>query len=199
MSGDLPLASRLLLREWRAGELRVMLLALLIAVTVSTAISFFTDRLQQNMVTRAAEFLGADMRLSSRDPWPDEVLQEAIKNNLQHTDIVDFSSITSSETEMLLSSIKAVGPGYPLRGEVRISDEPHGSERTATAIPEPGSVWVEARLLSQLDMQVGDLLEVGYAQLRVAAVLTHEPDRAGDFYSLTPRVLMNLGDLPATR
>src|SRR5690554_7665865 len=100
---------------------------------------------------------------------------------------------------MLLSSIKAVGPGYPLRGEVRISDEPHGSERTATAIPEPGTVWVEARLLSQLDMQVGDLLEVGYAQLRVAAVLTHEPDHAGDFYSLTPRVLMNLGDLPATR
>lgn len=199
MSSDLPLASRLLLREWRAGELRVMLLALLIAVTVSTAISFFTDRLQRGMVTRAAEFLGADMRLSSRDPWPDEVLQEAIKNNLQHTDIVDFSSITSSETEMLLSSIKAVGPGYPLRGEVRISDEPHGSERTATAIPEPGTVWVEARLLSQLDMQVGDLLEVGYAQLRVAAVLTHEPDRAGDFYSLTPRVLMNLGDLPATR
>src|SRR5690554_8093316 len=81
MSGDLPLASRLLLREWRAGELRVMLLALLIAVTVSTAISFFTDRLQRGMVTRAAEFLGADMRLSSRDPWPDEALQEAIKRS----------------------------------------------------------------------------------------------------------------------
>src|SRR5690606_11745505 len=112
---------------------------------------------QRGMVTRAAEFLGADMRLSSRDPWPDEVLQEAIKNNLQHTDIVDFSSITSSETEILLSSIKAVWPGYPLRGEVRISDEPHGSERTVTAMPEPGTVWVEARLLSQLDMQVADL------------------------------------------
>src|SRR5690606_13168101 len=148
MSGDLPLASRLLLREWRAGELRVMLLALLIAVTVSTAISFFTGRLQRGMVTRAAEFLGADMRLSSPDPWPDEALQEAIKNTLHPADIVHFSSITSSDTGMLLSLIRAVGPGYPLRGEVRISNELPGPERTATATPQPGTVWVEARLLS---------------------------------------------------
>src|SRR5690554_867472 len=129
LSRDLPLASRLLLREWRAGELRVMLLALLIAVTVSTAISFFTDRLQRGMGTRAAEFLGADMRLSSRDPLPPEFLQQAINNGLQHTDLVDFSSVISSESEMLLSSIKAVSPGYPLRGEVRTSQQAFGVEQ----------------------------------------------------------------------
>src|SRR5690606_17150192 len=143
MSGDLPLASRLLLREWRAGELRVMLLALLIAVTVSTAISFFTDRLQRGMVTRAAEFLGADMRLSSRDPWPDEVLQEAIKNNLQRTDIVDFAIITSSETEILLSSTKTAQPAHPLRAALRILYQPHCSARTVTAIPAPGTPSAE--------------------------------------------------------
>lgn len=196
---DLPLASRLLLREWRAGELRVMLLALVIAVLVSTAISFFTDRLQRGMATRAAEFLGADMRISSREPLPEEHLQEAIKNNLQHTDIVDFSSVTSSESEMQLSSIKAVGVGYPLRGEVRTSQQAFGVEQVASGIPDSGTVWIEPRLLNVLGLDVGDLLEIGYAQLRITALLTHEPDRAGDFYSLTPRVLMNLDDLPATR
>ena len=196
---DLPLASRLILREWRAGELRVMLLALLIAVTVSTAISFFTDRLQRGMATRAAEFLGADMRVSSREPLPDAFLQEAMRNNLQHVDLVDFSSVTSSEAEMQLSSIKAVGQGYPLRGEVRISEQAFGQERVAEGVPEPGSVWIEPRLLGVLGLEVGDALEIGYAQLRIDALLTHEPDRAGDFYSLTPRVLMNLADLPATR
>lgn len=196
---DVPLASRLLLREWRAGELRVMLLALLIAVTVSTAISFFTDRLQRGMATRAAEFLGADMRVSSRDPIPAEFLTQAINNKLQHTDIVDFQSVTSSDTEMLLSSIKAIGPGYPLRGEARISEHAFGVEQVADGIPEPGTIWVEARLLNTLGLEVGDPLELGYAELRISAVLTHEPDRAGDFYSLTPRVLMNLEDLAATQ
>ena len=196
---DLPLASRLLMREWRAGELRVMLLALLIAVLVSTAISFFTDRLQGGMATRAAEFLGADMRISSRDPIPEEFLQQAINNNLQHTDLVDFSSVTSSETEMQLSSIKAVTPGYPLRGEVRTSQQAFGPEEVAEGIPDSGTLWVEPRLLNVLELEVGDQLEIGYAQLRISAVLTHEPDRAGDFYSLTPRVLMNMEDLAATQ
>lgn len=199
LSRDLPLASRLLLREWRAGELRVMLLALLIAVTVSTAISFFTDRLQRGMATRAAEFLGADMRISSRDPLPPEFLQQAVNNSLQTTDLVDFSSVTSSEAEMLLSSIKAVSAGYPLRGEVRTSQQAFGVEQVAEGIPEPGSVWAEPRLLNILGLQVGDHLELGYSQLRISALLTHEPDRAGDFYSLTPRVLMNMQDLAATR
>ena len=199
LSRDLPLASRLLLREWRAGELRVMLLALLIAVTVSTAISFFTDRLQRGMATRAAEFLGADMRISSRDPLPPEFLQQAGNNSLQTTDLVDFSSVTSSEAEMLLSSIKAVSAGYPLRGEVRTSQQAFGVEQVAEGIPEPGSVWAEPRLLNILGLQVGDSLELGYSQLRISALLTHEPDRAGDFYSLTPRVLMNMQDLAATR
>ena len=152
LSRDLPLASRLLLREWRAGELRVMLLALLIAVTVSTAISFFTDRLQRGMATRAAEFLGADMRVSSRDPIPAEFLTQAINNKLQHTDIVDFQSVTSSDTEMLLSSIKAIGPGYPLRGEARISEHAFGVEQVADGIPEPGTIWVESRLLNTLGL-----------------------------------------------
>ena len=196
---DLALSSRLLMREWRAGELRVMLLALLIAVLVSTAISFFTDRLQRGMATRAAEFLGADMRVSSRDPVPADYLQQAVNNNLQHTDLVDFSTVTSSATEMQLSSIKAVAPGYPLRGEVRTSPQPFGEEQVADGIPDPGTVWVEPRLLTVLGLQVGEQLEIGYAQLRIAAVLTHEPDRAGDFYSLNPRILMNLADLPATQ
>ncbi|MEH6388365.1 MAG: FtsX-like permease family protein [Pseudomonas profundi] len=196
---SIPLATRLLAREWRAGELRVLILALVIAVLVSTAISFFTDRLQRGMVSRAAEFLGADMVVTSRAPLPDAFLQQAQQLGLEHTDIVEFASVTASENEMQLSSIKAVGPGYPLRGQVRISDELFGAERVPDGIPTPGEVWIEARLLTILGLEPGDTLEVGYSDLRIGALLTHEPDRAGDFYSLNPRVLMNLEDLEATR
>lgn len=196
---DLALAARLMLREWRAGELRIMLLALVIAVLVSTAISFFTDRLERGMATRAAEFLGADLRISAPASLPETYLTQSLTNDLQHAEVIDFSSVTSSDSELQLSSIKAVSPSYPLRGELRISDSPMGPELVASGIPAQGEVWVESRLLNVLGLEVGQALEVGYAKLQISAVLTHEPDRAGDFYSLTPRVLMNLADLAATK
>ena len=200
MSGasSLPLATRLLAREWKAGELRVLVFALVIAVLVSTAISFFTDRLQRGMVNRAAEFMGADMVISSRAVLPAEFLQEAQRRGLAYTDVVEFSSVMISDDDMQLSSVKAVGPGYPLRGEVRIADNLFGEERVVTAIPPRGEIWIEPRLLTLLGIEPGSTLEVGLSRFVVSALLTHEPDRAGDFYSLTPRVLMNLHDLEAS-
>tara|TARA_R110000764_G_scaffold52373_1_gene114223 strand:+ start:10558 stop:13059 length:2502 start_codon:yes stop_codon:yes gene_type:complete len=193
------LAMRLLGREWRSGELRVLVLALLIAVTISTAISFFTNRLERSMTSRAAEFLGADMVISSRSPLPDLYAQQASEQGLQTSAQVGFSSVMATDVQMQLSSVKAVEAGYPQRGELRITDQPFGDERSTQTIPAPGEIWIEPRLLNQLDLKVGDSLDVGYATLRISALVTHEPDRAGDFYSLSPSVLMNLADLPATR
>jgi putative ABC transport system permease protein len=196
-AADVALSTRLLLREWRAGELRVLVLALIIAVLVSTAISFFTDRLQRGMVSRAAEFLGADMVVSGRAPLPAEFLQQARSLGLDHSELVEFASVVASDDDMQLASIKALTPGYPLRGEVRTAPEPFAPEQVATTIPGPGEIWIEPRLLNLLEVEPGDELEIGMTRLRVSAVLTHEPDRAGDFYSLNPRVLMNLEDLDA--
>ncbi|SDU06897.1 ABC transporter permease [Halopseudomonas salegens] len=193
-----PLAARLLAREWKAGELRVLVFALVIAVLVSTAISFFTDRLQRGMVSRAAEFLGADLVLSSRASLPEEWRLQATELGLQYTDVVEFSSVMTSDSGMQLAAVKAVGPGYPLRGEVRISDEQFAEERSVSSTPPQGELWVESRLLNILQLDVGAPLDVGRSPLIASAVLTHEPDRVGDFYSLNPRVLMNLADLEAT-
>ncbi|MFT6615275.1 MAG: putative ABC transport system permease protein [Halopseudomonas sp.] len=197
-TGTWSLATRLMAREWRAGELRVLIMALIIAVLVSTAISFFTDRLQRGMVSRAAEFLGADMVVSSRAPLPETYLQRALEGGLAHVDIVEFNSMMTSDVEMQLASVKAVGPGYPLRGQMRIAEQMFGAERVATGIPLPGEIWVEPRLAAQLALETGDALDVGRISLNIESMLTYEPDRAGDFYSLTPRVLMNLADLDAT-
>jgi len=198
-NSTLPLAARLLTREWRAGELRVLVMALVIAVLVSTAISFFTDRLQRGMVSRAAEFLGADMVISSRSVLPEQFLQEATERGLNHVEMVEFTSVMSSEQDMQLSSVKAVTDGYPLRGEVRTTPELFGEEQVATGVPPPGEVWIEPRLASYLELDSGASLDVGVSSLTISAMLTHEPDRAGDFYSLTPRVLMNMADLQATQ
>ena len=192
------LAWRLLRREWRAGELRVLLGALLIAVTISTAISFFTERLERSMTGQAAEFLGADLVISSGSPLPALYAEQAQSQGLQISQQVGFNSVMASDAAMQLSSVKAVDAAYPLRGQMRIAEQPFAAEQPVSTGPAAGVLWIEPRLLTQLELEVGDALEVGYASLTIGALLTHEPDRAGDFYSLTPRVLMNLQDLDAT-
>jgi len=191
------LALRQLLRDARAGELRVLFFALLVAVAASTAIGYFGARLNGAMMLRATEFLAADLVLEGSSPARTEQIQSGTELGLQHARVVEFSSVIATDNGIQLSSIKAVNDEYPLRGELKSAAEPFGKETTGGS-PKPGEAWVEARLLTALGLKIGDSIDVGMKTLRLARVLTYEPDRAGNFYSLTPRVMINLADLEAT-
>ncbi|MDS9875090.1 ABC transporter permease [Pseudomonas protegens] len=191
------LAVRQLLRDARAGELRVLFFALLVAVAASTAIGYFGARLNGAMLLRATEFLGADLLLEGSSPARPEQLDSGLKLGLDHARIVEFSSVIATGNAIQLSSIKAVDEAYPLRGQLKSAAAPYGVEEPGGG-PAPGEAWVEPRLLTALDLKIGDSIDVGMKTLRLARVLTYEPDRAGNFYSLTPRVLINLQDLQAT-
>ncbi|AGL86104.1 ABC transporter permease [Pseudomonas protegens] len=191
------LAVRQLLRDARAGELRVLFFALLVAVAASTAIGYFGARLNGAMLLRATEFLGADLLLEGSSPARPEQLDSGLKLGLDHARIVEFSSVIATDHAIQLSSIKAVDEAYPLRGQLKSAAAPYGVEEPGGG-PAPGDAWVEPRLLTALDLKIGDSIDVGMKTLRLARVLTYEPDRAGNFYSLTPRVLINLQDLQAT-
>ncbi|UQN12920.1 ABC transporter permease [Methylococcus capsulatus] len=193
------LAWRLARRDWRGGELGVLLAALLIAVAATAATQLFSDRLARTMVDHAAEFIAGDLTLASHRQIPPEWLEQAASLGLKHAASVEFPSVLMENEQILLGGIKAVSPAYPLRGEVRTRAAGAVDERPAGGIPQPGTVWVESRVLTTLGLTLGASLTVGSAQFRVERLLTHEPDRRGDLYSLSPRVIMNLGDLPATR
>ena len=190
-------ALRQLLRDARAGELRVLFFALLVAVAASTAIGYFGARLNGAMLLRATEFLGADLVLQGSAPATPEQIRNGEQLGLAHAKVVEFSSVIATDNGIQLSSVKAAGTGYPLRGELRSAAEAYGPE-VAGGGPAPGEAWVESRLLAALNLKIGDSVDVGMKTLRLSRVLTYEPDRAGNFYSLTPRVMINLADLGAT-
>ncbi|ROM79544.1 ABC transporter permease [Pseudomonas brassicacearum] len=191
------LAVRQLLRDARAGELRVLFFALLVAVAASTAIGYFGARLNGAMMMRATEFLGADLLLEGSSPARPEQIRSGTELGLEHARVVEFSSVVATDNGIQLSSVKAADDIYPLRGELKSAPAPFALEETGGR-PNPGEAWVEARLLTALDLKIGDSIDVGNKTLRLSRVLTYEPDRAGNFYSLTPRVLINLKDLDAT-
>lgn len=191
------LAFRQLLRDARAGELRVLFFALLIAVAASTAIGYFGARLNDAMQLRASEFLGADLVLQGSAEAQPQQIAAGRQLGLTHARVVEFSSVIATDDKLQLASVKAADSAYPLRGELRSAAAPYEQEQAGPG-PQPGEAWVEARLLTALELEIGDRIEVGDKSLRLTRVLTYEPDRVGDFYSLTPRVLMHMDDLAAT-
>lgn len=193
------LALRMLGRDWRSGELRVLALAIIVAVTSVTAVGFFTDRINQALHRQANELLGADLLIASDHPLPDDYRAIAGQNRLLIAETLDFPSMVVAEDNTHLAEIKAASGNYPLRGKLRIAPQRFAPDAPATGAPKPGTVWVDPALLAPLGISVGNSITVGETQFLVAAVLTHEPARGGDLFSIAPRLLMNIADLPKTR
>ena len=192
------LAVRLLWRDSRSGELTILILALIIAVTSSTAIALFSDRLQRTMTNQAAEFLAADLVIAAPTPIPVEWLAKAMQLNLAQARTVEFASVLVEHDELLLAGIKAVSAAYPLRGFLKTTTDDYSTETIVHNGPEQGAAWLEKRILSALKLKLGDTVTVGEKPLTITKIITYEPDKKGDFYSFSPRVMINEADLPAT-
>jgi putative ABC transport system permease protein len=198
LSQQTALALRLLWRDWRAGEVTLLVAAIVIAVGSLTTVSFFTDRVQLALTQQSNQLLGADLSIVSDRPFAAEFVAEAQARGLAVTRALRFPSMASHGDESLLTDIKAVAPGYPLRGEVRLADALFGPERIAREIPAAGTAWVDDRLLTRLNVKPGETVAVGRLRLRIAALVTQEPDSVIGFINSAPKLVMNDADIAAS-
>ncbi len=191
------LARQLLRRDWRSGELRTLALALVIAVAAVASIGLVTDRLGRAMTREASELAGGDLVIrSSRQPdaaW----LAMGEELGLATARTWEFGSVLLFDDNLLLSGIKAVSDHYPLVGHLRVAPSPGAEAAVVTRPPEPGSAWVDARVLNRLGARVGDQVALGATHLRIAGVLTYEPDQGNVLFQFAPRVMINAADLDA--
>jgi putative ABC transport system permease protein len=194
----LRLAMRMLLRDWRAGELRVLALGLVLAVGSVASVAFFGDRVRQALTREAHQVLGADVLMTADHEWSPEFRDGIAGLGLARAESVTFVSMARSGDEALLAAVKAVSEGYPLRGRLRVAPDLNAPDRDAQDIPASGTVWLDARLMTALGLKSGATMELGRARFRVAAVLTLEPDRGASFMNFAPRILMRKDELPAT-
>jgi len=194
----MKLAFRMLLRDWRAGELRVLAIALAVAVASVTSVGFFADRVRQALVRDAHQMLGGDLLVNGDRPVRTDLADAARARGLRTSRSTTFISMARKGDAAQLSAIKAVEQGYPLRGKLRIAGGLDQPDAETTGVPATGTVWVEERFLAELGVKVGDVLELGDAALRIDAILTLEPDRGVSFFNVAPRVMMNLADVAKT-
>ncbi len=196
------LGATLLWRDLRAGELRLLVVAVLLAVAALTAVGFFADRLKGGLSRDARQLLGGDAVVSSDNALPTEFAAQARSLGLQVAGTVGFPTMARASDAQggatHLVALKAVASGYPLRGKLTIAPSQEAPAVTAPGVPPPGEAWVDGALLGVLQLQVGDTLLLGDASLRISQVLMTEPDRGAGFMSFAPRVMIHEGDLAAT-
>jgi putative ABC transport system permease protein len=195
---DAALALRLLARDWRAGELTLVAVAVVVAVASVTTVGFFADRVHQALSRQANQLLGADLVISGDRALDASFAAEAERRGLKVARMLRFPSMTAGGGQNVLAEVKVVTAGYPLRGDLRIADVQNGTDRRATEIPKAGTVWVDERLMIRLQLQVGDVIEIGKSRLPVAQIITQEPDSAIGFINAGPRVMLNDADVAAT-
>ena len=202
----LKLALNMTRRDWRAGQLRFLLIALIVAVSALSAVGFFVDRMRAGLTRDAHQLLGADLVIRADQAINPAWREEALRRGLRSAETVSFPSMAQAgqgeQSVSQLASIKAVSPGYPLRGKLKISTSVEDAVAMAgsatDAIPAPGTVWVDSAILSSLKVGVGDMLKLGDAQFRISQLIAAEPDRGTSFLNFSPRVMLPLADLEST-
>ncbi len=198
----MTLAWRQALRDFRAGELRLLLVAVTLAVAALTAVGFFADRLDRGLTRDARQMLGGDAIVTSDKPPPRLFVDEAAARALSVATTATFPSMGRAPDARggasRLVAVKAVSDGYPLRGRLKLKDGPGGRVLDAAGAPERGTVWVDPSLLDALQLKMGDALLLGDASLAIARLIVVEPDRGAGFMSFAPRVMLNHADLAAT-
>ncbi|MFV5213731.1 ABC transporter permease [Azonexus caeni] len=192
---NLTLAWRMLRRELRGGELRLLFAALTIAVAAVSAVGFLADRVGRGLEGEARQMLGADLVVAADQPLPAELAAEAGRRGLRTTQTLVFPSMVFANGRAELVEIKAVGAGYPLRGRLHTAAAPGQPDLAVDGGPQPKNAWADERLFSLLALEPGAPLGVGQLQLPVSAVLTREPDRSFNVFAMQPRLLMHLDDI----
>ncbi len=194
---------RTLWRDLRAGELRLLIVAVTLAVAALTAVGFFADRLKGGLARDARQLLGGDAVIASDNPTPQAFLDKARALGLQSVTTMGFPTMARADDAQggasRLVALKTVATGYPLRGNLKVASEPGADAANTRDIPAPGQAWVDASLLDALSLKVGDEVLLGESRLRVGRVIVIEPDRGTGFMSFAPRVMLNQADIDATR
>jgi putative ABC transport system permease protein len=204
------LAWRQLRRDLKSGDIRILFAALVLAVVAVTAVGFVTDRAARALAIEANRLLGGDAVLRGDAPISGALRQAAQAPGLRNTETVELDSMIrvlgtddgdnaqiGDGDALRLGELRALGDGFPLRGSFTLIDD-DGLEHTATGTPTRGSVWMSRAGAETLGARIGDTVGIGMSRLRLAALVTQEPDAALDYFNIAPKVFLNLADLPAT-
>ncbi|MBO9488815.1 FtsX-like permease family protein [Endozoicomonas sp. G2_1] len=188
----------LLKHELKRGELTIILLAIVLAVSAVFSLSGFSSHIKRALINESTTFIAADRVLESSRPIAPDILTEAERNAVVHAQQLEMSSIVFAGNNMALADLSAVSAAYPLRGELLVSDSADLADAKPVNAPARGEAWIAVNGLKQLEISVGDEIEVGGSTFKVAGVISQIPNASFSVFTSGPQVFINIDDIAQT-
>lgn len=180
----------LLLQSFRTGGLYLLIIALSLAISATTALKFSNTQVQNAVALQAAEMLGGDLVLSDKDPIQPNWLQQADELKLKHAPVTVFSSMAHTQDQFVMVNVKAVDANFPLRGQLLIQPK-------AQAI-QPGEVWLSQRAMDLLHAKMEEPLAIADGQFKVTGIIERDSNQETGFSGFSPTVIIHQADIAKT-
>ncbi|MEZ9147150.1 ABC transporter permease [Vibrio sp. 10N.286.52.C3] len=182
------------IEEIRHGQLWPVSIALTLIIACVFALSALAERMEQVIVKQGKDALTADSVFISANPIPQSLLDLTQVEQLERSQLTRFSTMAFSDNSMQLVTVKAVESNYPLRGEMILE----GADKASSNHVEPGELWLDERIFAQLEVEIGDNVTIGDADLAITGRITQEPGLSFNPFQQMPAVLIHTSDIDAT-
>jgi len=198
---------RLFMHELKRGELTIIALAIILGVASVFSLAGFSGQIKQALINESTSFIAADRILQSSRPLSESpessitvtnIAKQSERLNINQAQQVLMSSMAFAGDNMQLVELVAVSSAYPLRGELLISHEQQITTTHVANAPKAGTVYVEPKLLSLLDISIGDTIDIGNISLTISSIAAQVPDASFSVFTSGVKVILNLADLDKT-
>ena len=180
----------LLLQSFRTGGLYLLIIALSLAISATTALKFSNDQVKNAVSLQASQMLGADLVLSNNEPIEQSWKKRAEQLGLKQTNVTLFSSMAHTQDQFVMVNVKAIEPLFPLRGQLEI-------EPSAKAI-QSGEVWLSQRAADLLKVKLGDTVSIADGSFRFSGVIVRDSNQELGFSGFSPTVIIHQADIAKT-
>jgi len=180
----------LLLQSFRTGGLYLLIIALSLAISATTALKFSNDQVKNAVSLQASQMLGADLVLSNNEPIEQPWKKRAEQLGLKQTNVTLFSSMAHTQDQFVMVNVKAIEPLFPLRGQLEIEPK--------TQAIQSGEVWLSQRAADLLKVKLGDAVSIADGTFRFSGVIVRDSNQELGFSGFSPTVIIHQADIAKT-
>lgn len=180
----------LLLQSFRTGGLYLLIIALSLAISATTALKFSNNQVKQAVSLQASQMLGADLVLSNNEPIEQPWKKKAEQLGLKQTNVTIFSSMAHTQDQFVMVNVKAIEPDFPLRGQLEIAPK--------TQAIQSGEVWLSQRAADLLKVKRGDVVSIADGSFHFSGVIVRDSNQELGFSGFSPTVIIHQADIAKT-
>ena len=194
---------KLSLRELKGSfnEFKIVMISIFLGVFIITAVGSLSKNLKYEINNKSSELLGGDFELSTTYQEFPIKIKEWLEKNGKTSLIIELRTMLTSNQSVGLKrrivELKAVDQNWPLKG-VPIIVPNKSINKSLKMNDNNNGALIDDSLKNQLEIKVGDVLQLGKTKIQINGIIKKEPDRMFSFATFGSRLLISNATLKAS-